>query len=82
MMMPMMMMGMMNKGKSSKDDSSNLAMLEALKKQNEMILSMNAGGYMGDSRDAENTILINRLNELEEKLASKASKTNNGAGGM
>ena len=35
-----------------------------------------------NGRDNENNVLINRLNELEEKLASKLNKSNQGSGGM
>jgi hypothetical protein len=80
MMGPMMMMAMMNKGKKETDPAS-AALMESLKKQNDMILAMNAGAY-GEPRENENGALLNRLNELEEKLASKFSKNSKGGGGM
>lgn len=81
-MVPMMMMSMMNKSKKNNSDSSSIALMESLKKQNEIMLAMEGGGMAGDSRDGENNILVNKLNELEEKLASKMAKSNQGGGGM
>lgn len=82
MMMPMMMMTMMNTGRKGNADGNSAALMEQLRKQNEMIMALNSGTYGNNGRDNENTILMNRLNELEEKLASKLNKTNQGAGGM
>ena len=81
-MAPLMMMNMMNTGKKTNSDSGNGALMESLRKQNEMILTLNSGGYAGESREGENNVLLNRLNELEEKLATKLNKTNQGSGGM
>lgn len=81
-MMPLMMMNMMNTGRKKEQDGGNTALMESLRKQNEMIMALNTGGYSGDNRENENTLLMNRLGELEEKLATKFNKSNQGAGGM
>lgn len=82
MMMPMMMMNMMGTGRKKEQDGGTAALMDSLRKQNEMIMALNSGGYAGENKDGENTLLMNRLGELEEKLATKFNKTNQGAGGM
>lgn len=82
MMGPLMMMTMMNKPNNKNEGAENSALMESLKKNNEMILALNSGGYAGQSRENENNLLMNRLHELEEKLASKYSKSSQGGGGM
>jgi hypothetical protein len=82
MMGPLMMMTMMNTGRKTNQDGTSAALMEQLKKQNEMIMALNSGGFAGDNRESENTLLMNRLNELEEKLAAKFNKSNQGSGGM
>lgn len=77
-----MMMTMMNSGRKSNSEGGNAALMEQLRKQNEMIMALNSGNFGGNSKDSENTVLMNRLHELEEKLANKLNKTNQGSGGM
>lgn len=78
---PMMMMMAMNGNKKTESDSS-MQMMEALRKQNELIMNMNSQGFRGDSKDSENSALMSRLNELESKLATKFSKSGGSGGGM
>ena len=82
MMAPLMMMNMMGTGRKNGGEGGNAALMEQLRKQNEMILALNSGTYTGNNRDNENNVLTNRLQELEEKLATKLNKTNQGSGGM
>jgi hypothetical protein len=82
MMLPMMMT-MMNTGrKANAEGGGSAPLMEQLKKQNELIMALNTGQNGGNSKDTENTALMNRLNELEEKLATKLNKTSQGGGGM
>jgi hypothetical protein len=82
MMAPMMMMTMMGSNRKGNGDGNNAALMEQLKKQNEMIMALNSGNAGGGSKDGESNVLMNRLHELEEKLATKLNKTNQGSGGM